>query len=163
MKIYRKNIFKTFTFWFCISLYITIPLALTIKGWEYSYLQIWLYCLPGVTACAALLVTACNYLIVMDDSFVVRNAVYPFMQIRCRYSDVRKIEIRYAAKGDIYLKIHMRHSKRIKRPQLECIEKTDLYEIMEFLKTKEIDVEPVGVAVNQWIERGKNSRNQLHI
>lgn len=160
MKIYRKSIFKTSVLWLCIFLYMDIPLALTIKGWENSNLQIWLYLLLGVTALAAPLMMACNYLIFMDDDFVVKNAVYPFMRIRCRYSDIRKIEIRY--NKNIYLKIHMRDSKRIKRAQLECIEKTDLYEIIELLKTKEVDVEPIGVAVNQWIEKGKRLKIKNH-
>ena len=153
MKVYKKSVFRVFMFWVCISMYI-FPLGIAYLITKRFSLPVAAYFLLFMIVLFAILVIAFNYLIFMDDHFIIRNGFYPFWKKRFYYKDIRLIEMRHTPRGGSFLKIFTQNGSVSQIP-IELVMKADLYEISELLKAQGVQVEIKSVIIKEIIEKTK--------
>ncbi len=91
---------------------------------------------------AMFFIAACfsgNYLILMNDHFIVKSVLCPFLKTTLYYKEVHKIKFKNTM-GGIYIEIHQNPPK-IKRLFLGCVKEKDLLEVADLLKKKGIEVD----------------------
>ena len=139
-------------FWVCISMYI-FPFGIAYLITKRFSLSVAAYFLLFMIVLFAILAIAFNYLIFMDDHFIIRNGFYPWKR-KFYYKDIRLIEMKHTPWGGPFLKIFT-HNGSVSQIPIELVIKTDLYEIAELLKAQGVQVEIKSRAIEEIIEKAK--------